>query len=389
MQYEIRRPYSAEIASTLRGRREPEESLASRPCKENATTIISPSATLERIVAEARHKIEVSDDELNEARRRRSAIGSALRAEFPGSRTYFNGSVAHGDALTPLTDVDLGVVVRDPDQAYGPGKRGPKDLKERAADAIRAALKSDYGELAVKVEGQKRSILVRFRDPVAPGRPDFTVDVIIAIDNKSGSGLYIPRFDSWDRSHPEKHTELITTANNVTDACFARVVRLLKHWNRCNSKSLCSWNIKALALDCIEAPTPLIIGMRDWFGHAIKELSNGETSDPAGVAPNPIKLNETRTEVVRRLNRSKERLDRAIDYETAGFMTLALNELAKFFNDPEILPAPSPTAVLEEEGRRIAIEKGKDSKKLGAPALLSGTGSSAGRSRGNVRSWGV
>lgn len=352
-------------------------------------TTISPTITLEQIVNEARRRIEVSDNELDEARKRRSAIGAALRQEFSGSRTYLNGSIAHGDALTPLTDVDLGVVVPDPDHGYGPGKRGPKELKERAAAAIRAGLRGEYGDLAVEVKGRKRSILVRFRDPVAPGRPDFTADVIVAIDNPHGAGLYIPRFESWDRSHPEKHTDLITAANRMTDACFARVVRLLKHWNRNNGKSLCSWNIKALALDCIDAPTALIAGMRDWFRHAIEELSRGETPDPAGVAANPIKLNDTRTEVVRRLKRALEKLDRAIAYEKAGYMTLAHNELAKFFNDPEMLPAPSPLAVLEEEGRRVAAEKTKDSKTFGAPALLTGTGASAGRDRGNVRSWGA
>lgn len=348
----------------------------------------SPKPTLEQVVNEARRRIEVSDAELVEARRRRSAIGTVLREEFVGSRTYVNGSVAHGDALTPLSDIDLGVVIADPDHEYGPGRHGPKALKERAADAIRAGLKQEYGDLAVEVKGRKRSILVRFRDPVSPGKPDFTADVIVAIDNPNGAGLYIPRFESWDRSHPEKHTELVSTANKITKARFARIVRLLKHWNRRNGKSLCSWNIKALALGCVVIPTDMIAGMRDWFRYAIAQLSLGETSDPAGVATNPIKLNDTRNEVVRRLKRSVEKLDRAVDYESAGYMVLACNELAKFFNDPEMLPAPSAIAVLEEEGRRVVAEKTKDTKSVGAPALLTGTGASAGRGRRNVRSWG-
>src|SRR5688572_13695389 len=98
---------------------------------------VEATQTLENILNAARIRIQVSDEELAEARKRRAAIASVLRAEFPGSRTYVNGSIAHGDALTPLTDVDLGVVVPDPDNQYGPGLKGPKDLKARAADAIR------------------------------------------------------------------------------------------------------------------------------------------------------------------------------------------------------------------------------------------------------------
>src|SRR5690606_4001467 len=115
-------------------------------------------------------------------------------------------------------------------------RRGPHGLKERAADTIRAGLKPTYGDLAVEVKGRKRSILVRFRDPVAPGRPDFTADVIVAIDNPDGEGLYIPRWESWDRSHPEKHTELVLAAIKRTERSYARVVRLIKHWSRRHDK---------------------------------------------------------------------------------------------------------------------------------------------------------
>jgi hypothetical protein len=86
----------------------------------------------------------VSQAELDEARRRRDQIAAAQRATFPGCRIYVNGSIAHGDALNPLTDVDLGGVVPDLDHRYGPGKRGPKELKDRAAAAIRADLADEY-----------------------------------------------------------------------------------------------------------------------------------------------------------------------------------------------------------------------------------------------------
>lgn len=352
---------------------------------------MNSTTTLEQILTEARHRIEVSDPELAEARTRRSALASALQAEFPGARTYLNGSIAHGDALTPLTDVDLGVVVPDPVNAYGPGRQGPKQLKDRAAKAIRTRLKEDYGDRAVEVEGRKRSILVRFRDPVAPGQPDFTADVIVAIDNPDARGLYIPRFQSWDRAHPERHTELVLTANRTAKSTFARVVRLIKHWNRRNSKPLCSWNIKALALDCITTPTALLPAVREWFRCAIEQLSISETPDPARVAKNPIKLNEkmTRTEVVRRLSRALERLDRAVQLEKAGYPVLAHDELAKFFNDPDMLPAPDSAAVRHEEARRITDQKKKDTQVYGAPALLTGTGVAAGTERSNVRSWGI
>ncbi len=57
-----------------------------------------PLATL---LNEGRRKIQVTDDELAEAKRRRSLLTACMRRAFPGSTCYFNGSVAHGDANTP------------------------------------------------------------------------------------------------------------------------------------------------------------------------------------------------------------------------------------------------------------------------------------------------
>lgn len=231
----------------------------------------------------------------HEARRRRDLIGAALRKEFPGSRTYINGSIAHGDVLTPLNDVDLGVVVKGAEQTYGPGKRGPQELEDRAAEAIRTELKGAFPGLVVTVKGQKRAVLVRFGDPVTPGQPDFTSDVIVAIDVPESVGLWIPCGDDWDRSHPEGHTAVVRTANQRSHASYAQVVRLLKHWNRKNQKPLCSWNIKALALalGCLTQQTSMLEGLRKWFDYAHDQLSRyGETRDPAGVAPEAIHLNE-------------------------------------------------------------------------------------------------
>lgn len=342
---------------------------------------------LEDLLEWARRRIEVEDGELQEARRRRDLIAAALREEFPGSRVYVNGSIAHGDALTPLTDVDLGVVVAEAIDTHGPGKKGPGDLKHRAAGVVRKALKEDYPRLIVEVEGRKRSVLVRFRDPVTAGQDDFTADIIVAIDNVGEDGLFIPRFDAWDRAHPEEHTRLVRDAIDKTEVVFARVVRLLKHWNRSNGKPLCSWNIKALALGCITSPMTHVGGLEEWFAHAVAELSVKETRDPAGVSEKPIKLNEPRTLVLARLREAAAHLERAMVFEAAGYHVLAWEELALMFNDEDTLSRPAQAAVLEEQARKIRDEKAANDKRTGTPALLTGVGAGSLGDRRDVRSW--
>ncbi len=164
--------------------------------------------------------------------------------------------------------------------------------------------------------------------------------MIVAVDNPDSLGLYIPRHDTWDRSHPpELHTELIRDANESSGIAYARVVRLVKHWNRTHDKPLCSWNIKALALTSVAEPTTMIAGIRAWLEHAVDQLSKGETPDPARVALHPpIRTNKPRTEVVRSLRKALESIDLAVSLERDGYPTLALDELAKLFKDEEMLP---------------------------------------------------
>lgn len=340
------------------------------------------SEDLESILTAGRKRVEVTGGELEEARERRDDVAAALRKAFPGARVYVNGSVAHGDALTPLTDVDVGVVVPDPDGEYGPGKKGPTALMEKAARVIREELRPKYGDLRVEIAGRKRSILIEFNEPVSDRAEDFTADVIVAIDNPDGAGLFIPRWTGWDRSDPEAHTRMVKKAIKDTKVSYAHVVRLLKRWNRAHGKPLCSWNIKALALACIVSPTTQLQGLVTWFTYAIAELEKGETMDPAGVALKPIKLNEdmTRKQVVDVLKDARKLLMEAISLEQEGYPVLAADALARFFNDDVMLPRQDQAAVRRETAERFRKRQG-----VGIPAV--GVGAGAARERVDVSSW--
>jgi predicted nucleotidyltransferase len=314
---------------------------------------------VESLIDDARGEIEVTDEELDESRERRGKIASALREAFPGSRIYVNGSIAHGDAITPLNDIDVGVVVADADKDYGPGRRGPRDLMERARDAIREHLGEEFPKLTVTIEGQRRAVLVRFGDPVTAGQQDFTADVIVAIDDPDGAGLFIPNLfvdglfvNGWERSDPETHLELVKAAIKATKVVFARTVRLLKYWSRRHSKPMCSWNIKVLALDCITEPMPLAEAMQAFFAYAAKELkqNQGLTPDPAHVA-GPIELNLPVREVIARLRTAEGHITRALEHEAAGRAASAQHELAMLL--PDIVPDADPSQVAVEEADRL------------------------------------
>jgi predicted nucleotidyltransferase len=339
---------------------------------------------IEALIDDARGAIEVPDKELEEARDRRDKIALALRAAFPGSRIYVNGSIAHGDAISPLNDIDVGVVVVDDGNVYGPGRRGPRELMERARDAIREHLGEEFPKLTITIEGQRRAVLVRFGDPVTPGQQDFTADVIVAIDNPDGAGLFIPNLfvdgvfvNGWERSDPETHLKLVKVAIKDTEVVFARTVRLLKYWSRRHSRPMCSWNIKVLALDCITKPMPLAEALQSFFAYAAKELkqNQGLTPDPAYVA-GPIELNLATREVITRLRTAEGHITRALEHQAAGRPASAQHELALLL--PDIVPDADPSQVAAEEADRlISTAQTGTSAGVGAGSALNIPGSRA------------
>ncbi|MFL5999749.1 MAG: hypothetical protein ACJ736_36580 [Streptomyces sp.] len=307
--------------------------------------------SLAQLLDEGRRKIQVTDEELAEAKRRRRLLATSVGRVFSGSTTYFNGSVAHGDANTPLTDVDLGVVLTAKDaEPYGPGKKSALTLMEIARDAIREDLGDEFPKLTIEVVGRRRAVLVRFGNPVTPGQDDFTADVMTAIPHASGRGLYIPNTKiaaGWDRADPISHTRMVLQAIDDTNVVFARAVRLLKHWNGTHSKPMCSWNVKALCLGCLDGPMPLLNALQVFFTYAADEIDQGPTPDPAKVA-GPIPLNMPRSEVHKRLCTARKYIDLAIEHEKAGRPLSAQNALHQVL--PELVPDVNAT---EEEADRL------------------------------------
>ncbi len=135
-------------------------------------------------------------------------------------------------------------------------------------------------------------------------------------------------------------------------------------------------------LGCLTTPTTQLQGLLTWFRYAIAELNKGETKDPAGVAPKPIKLNQdmTRKQVVKLLEDAHVVLREAVQLEKNGYPVAAADALARFFNDDVMLPRPDQAMVRRETGERFRKRQG-----VGVSAV--GVGAGAARERVNVASW--
>jgi hypothetical protein len=239
----------------------------------------------ESFVANIHRRISIRDDERIEADSR-AAFLRILLSRVTGAAVYMNGSIAHGDALTPLNDIDLGVVLRGV-VAREEIERSPVKLMTRISLLIEEGGRLAYPDLSTTIAAQKRAILVDF-GATQPAWMKFTADVIVALDYVGGAGLLVPNLhtEKWERSDPERHTEMIREINAVTGSAWNKTVRLAKMWNRQNGNPLSSWNIKALALNCREVgqTATTITSLLLFFRYALRVISAGPTPDPAGVS---------------------------------------------------------------------------------------------------------
>ncbi|GAA2640958.1 hypothetical protein [Streptomyces vastus] len=292
---------------------------------------------LEPLLLAIDRRIAITNSEYAEAKKRLNVLSSALTEGF-SQEVYINGSIAHGDALSPLNDVDLGVVLGEP-WAARERWRSPEAIMKCACEVIETLARKRYPGISAEFAGQKRAVVVQFGDDARKPYRDFTADVIVALDYQEGRGVLIPNLQrqGWDRSDPIKHSEMIRLANSSTDLSFNAVVRIAKQWNRETGQPLSSWNIKALALSCITRPTTLTEGLCTFFHYANEALSSGLTPDPAGIGA-PIGLEMRRSKVLAHLTNACDTFDRVIENAASGSLLETRTSLHQLFPTLHIFP---------------------------------------------------
>ena len=261
-------------------------------------------------------KLAPSDDTLSAARSRRDEVLKADR-KYPGTlRTYISGSIAHRTANQD-TDADCGVVLdRRSYPKLGPDgeDEGPNQIVEDVREFLRDHLKEAFPNIRFRVT--KRAIKISFNEPLEDGS-DPSVDLIVALTRK-GRGLWIPNNESqnWDASDPEYHTHVLTADPAELRRVRAKVIRLAKGWNMQYARpGLCSFNIEALALACINDEHGVPDGLAEFLRYSASDLKKHLTPDPAGVSK-PIKLLEDRDTVVGRLQKAAKSMRDALDNDS-------------------------------------------------------------------------
>ena len=189
---------------------------------------------------------------------------------------------------------------------------------EDLRDCIRPILKEAYPDVVIKL--MKRGLLIEFHEPLASGE-DPTVDLVLALNRVEGDALWIPNLDQkrWDASHPEEHVVLFTAGSDGLRRTRRHVVRIAKaQVKQFAVPAVCSFNIAALAWECIE-------------------LAEHLSADPAEISPS-IKVKD-RNIAVKRFRKTADNLKLAI--EAGDDDTKVLEALTEFGVFWELLDPPA------------------------------------------------
>jgi hypothetical protein len=302
---------------------------------------------LDEWLARRAAEVAATPGELELAESRAQKVIAALAEIYPGAEVYRTGSIAHGDAMSPLNDIDLGVIVTNRSKlGIGPGKTGPGREMEQTATILQEKLRNQFPDLTADA-GNKRSIVLEFTKPQETGGTDFTCDVIIAIPRPEGD-LLIPNTElkaGWDENDPQWHVARLKEAERTSEGSFSQTVRLVKHWrNVQDNKLLYSWNIKTLALEAGDTPAQPFESLYRFFAHAIGAVAQGPTENPRKDEraltryPPPGAATERMT-VTLQLMDALETLDRARMLALADQPEKALAELERLL--PYVDPRPA------------------------------------------------
>lgn len=170
-----------------------------------------------------RDMVRVPKDENDIAKQTHPEIRETLARELPEHmETFLSGSYSRKVQVVKLKDIDVVVVLHDPDGDFA-------QSAEAALEAIRKAASSS--ELVRSARKRRRSVRLTLKDH------EFTIDLVAALQPSDGrAGLLLARripeegLDDWTLEHPRGQLQAAIDKNEECGKIYIPSVRLVKYW---------------------------------------------------------------------------------------------------------------------------------------------------------------
>jgi hypothetical protein len=237
--------------------------------------------TVDEAFERFRQRLELSDNEQQDAIRRHNDVRECIRAGFHIERDFLTGSYARHTKTKPLKDVDIFFCLGEADRHWR--SKPPVEV----LNAFERRLAAKYG--ADSVEPGRRCVTVEFdkRNPTADQEGKvLSNDAVPAYELADCYEIPDRVLGRWIRTDPDIHKEKSTAKNKECGGKWVPLVKMLKRWNRSADKPIePSFLIEVMALELVDPPFTTYPGAVRRFFAAAQDGIMKSWPDPAGFGP--------------------------------------------------------------------------------------------------------
>lgn len=313
--------------------------------------------------------VRIPDSENRDAKAVHPEIRGTLEEQLEEViRAFLSGSYSRKVQVVRLNDVDVIVVLEDPDGTFAASAKAALEAIREAAKGSDLVRRTKLGVRAVKL--------------FLHGH-EFTVDLVAAREPEDGAeGLLLARhlpeegYDDWQLLNPEGQRRAAMDKNDECDGMYVPGVRIIKFWNEGEGKPLRSYHAEAILWHALDGYLEYPEAVVRFFDEAYTRLAPGaRTPDPGAPDADPVDHRlepEERAAARARVEKARRIAHRALESEDLGE---ALDLWAEVFGSA----FPAPGTSCEKIGGALGS---------GAAGVV-GTGIRPGRGREVVRarSW--
>jgi hypothetical protein len=287
-----------------------------------------------------RNTARVPEDENDDGKAVHPEIRKAVTGAFPNTEHFLSGSYGRRTQAVKLKDVDIIVVLDDPDGKFRASAR-------ETLEAVREVV-SDH-ELVRTTRISVRAVKAFLHDH------EFHVDIVPALVPAFGSGLELTRnipddgFDDWTLEDPKGQLEAAKDKNKETEGIYVPATRIIKAWNQRypTAKPLRSYHAEAILWHALSEGTTYEEAVLAFFDKAYDLLAPGARTLVPGSQMRYVDdrlKDEDRANAREKVEAAREKAHDAAGKDDPGE---AMDAWVKVFGTAFPAPSTNPDALAE------------------------------------------
>jgi hypothetical protein len=286
------------------------------------------ATTIQQSFLKLKQNLEITDLQEATVSTRQKNVREVMEAGINILDSFLTGSYSRQTLIAPLKEADIDIFfVLDSKYFYHyDGKNGGQ---AGLLDWVKSILLKTY-TLTPDISRNGQAVTIRFTD--------FVVDVVPGF-NRQGGGYLIPNSinQNWISTDPKKHVEIMAAANKQHNGDLIPFLKMVKAWNKNNSKYFSSFHLEILALQILNGVTisDFPSGVRYYFdkGRALVTQKNPDPAGYGGDVGSYINTQEKIQEAATKFQLAYDRAIKAEDFARRGYVRDAVDMWIKIFGD--------------------------------------------------------